>query len=421
MKILIRHARILHKGHAHHNLRRDILIEDGVISDVAEKIDGKADHIFQSPHLHCSPGWLDIGTHLGEPGYEHRETTETLCRAALAGGYTSLAPFSSTDPIIQTAADIGYIKKLFHDHPVKVYPIGALSRNLEGREVTEMRDMIRQGAVAFSDGLRGIHHAGLILRALEYLYDRPEPIIHFPMDERLFLQGQVHEGKVSVEMGLNGIPGIAESTLAKRDIDLAQYTGKNLILHAISLAETIHNIQNARKAGVRIHGTVSYMNLILNDLHVKNFDPNYKVLPPLRDKNNNQLLQKALLTGGIEAIVSNHVPLEEERKKLEFPYADFGCTGLETCYAALNSSLKPQFLEPVVHTLSIGPRNLLHVPVPSIEAGQKAEITLFDPKVQWTFHKSNSLSSNNPFIGMAFTGKVVGTVMGKEYNELVLH
>ena len=262
MKILIKRAKILHRNSRFHQERKDLLVSGGKFLEISDHIDVQVDHIIESENLHCSIGWFDIGTHMGEPGFEFRETADSLSEAAAAGGFTALAPFPNTDPIIQSSADIGYIKKLFAGKIITVYPIGALSRNTDGKDITEMRDMINHGAIAFSDGLKGIRESGVLLRAMDYLSEIDTPIIHFPFDERLVPYGQVHEGKTSVEMGLNGIPHISESILVKRDIELASYTGKNTIIHGISSASILGSIKEARKNQIHISTTVSYLNLV---------------------------------------------------------------------------------------------------------------------------------------------------------------
>lgn len=416
MEILLKNALIIDERSSHHGKRKDILIAKGKIQSIANNISSSKAKKIKSDNLHISIGWMDIGTHLGEPGYEQRETTTTLANAAMAGGYTAIAPFPNTVPVIETPSDITYLKEHFKNFVLDIHPIVALSNGTEGKELTEMRDLVHHGAIAFSDGLKGTSSAGLLLRGMHYIADLNIPVIDVPEDSSLANGGQMHEGEMSVTLGLKGIPDIAESMQVQRDITLHSYTGGKLILHNISGKKACQIIADAQKDNVNLKATTPYLNLITNHEKLAGFNVNYKVFPPLKEENDRVMLIEALKKGNIQAIVSNHRPLEIEKKMLEFPYATPGTTGLETCFPALNTFFKGKHLEIIVRSLSVGPRQILNLTVPEIKTGELANITFFDPDIEWVFNDSQSLSKNNPFLGQTFTGKVIGTILGGKMN-----
>ncbi len=412
MDILIKKALIYDDSKKLHGERKNILISKGIIKSISNNIASKDSKIIESDNLHCSIGWMDIGTHLGEPGYEFRETTNSLCEAATFGGYTAIAPFPSTQPIIQSASDIRYLKDLFSDKIQEIYPIAAISQNLKGEDLTEMKDLIFHGAIAFGDGLHGIQSGGLLLRALQYTSDEMVPIIDHPVDLSLIDGGQMHEGDVSITMGLKGIPSISEGVQVSRNIALSRYANARLIFHAVSSKKSLQFIQQETKKGTDLKVTVSYMNLVSEHSDLEGFNVNYKVIPPIRSKSDQNALIEGIKKGRIDSIISNHLPLEVEQKMLEFPYATPGAIGLETCFAALSSKYRSSELENIIHALSIGPRRILNIPTPAIRTGVKANLTLFDPDIEWTYDSQKSISSNSPFLGKKFKGKVVGIING---------
>ncbi len=416
MEILLKNALIVDERSSHHGKRKDILISKGKIQSIAKKISSSKAKKIISDNLHVSLGWMDIGTHLGEPGFEQRETTTTVANAAMAGGYTALAPFPNTAPVIETPSDITYLKEHFKSFALNIHPIVALSIGTEGKELTEMRDLFHHGAIAYSDGLKGTSSAGLLLRAMQYIADLNVPVIDVPEDSSLAKGGQMHEGEMSVTLGLKGIPDIAESMQIQRDITLHSYTGGKLILHNISGEKACQIIADAQKYNDNIKATTPYINLIANHEKLTGFNVNYKVFPPIKEESDRSALFIAVKKGNIQAIVSNHRPLEVEKKMLEFPYATPGATGLETCFPAMNTYFKGKHIEVFIRALSIGPRQILHLPVPEIKTGEEVNLTLFDPDIEWTFNESFSLSKNNPFLGQQFTGKVIGTILGGKMN-----
>jgi dihydroorotase len=415
MKVLIRKATILQPG-VEEPVKRDILIENGIITQINRQITEGDATVIESSNLHVSPGWLDIGAQPGQPGYEYRETLSSMSIAARAGGYTALAPFPRTSPPIQSRIEIEYLLQ-FNDHlPVRLYPIGAVSQELGGKDLTEMIDMHSAGAVAFSDGRKYPLESGLLTRAMEYVLPFQSLIIEFPLDRSLTAEGQMHEGKVSTSMGLIGIPAVGEEITVMRDIKLMEYTKAKLHFHALSSAAALPHLQKAKADKLAVTCDVPAMHLLLEDKDVGDFNSHLKVLPPLRESRDRKALIKALKDGIIDHISSIHTPMEVETKDCEFTYASFGSIGLESAFAAANSVLRFVMpLEQIIDKFCSGPRRILGLDVPEIKKGAQANLTLFDPDIEWTYPGSKySLSKNDALAGRNFTGKVIGTILNKD-------
>lgn len=415
MKLLIKKATIIQPGMEDAS-KKDILIEDGIITNIARSIQDAKATILESPNLHVSAGWLDIGAQAGQPGFEHRETLNSLCKAGRAGGYTALATFPRTNPPIQSRVEIEYIQQLNPQLSLRIYPIGAVSQELGGKDLTEIIDMIHAGAVAFSDGRKNPMETSLLTRALEYVLPYNSLIIDFPLDRSITAEGQMHEGKVSTSMGLTGIPSVGEEIIVQRDLQLLAYTGSRLHFHALSAASPLSYIQRARNEKLRVTCDVSAMHLLMEDKDVGDFNSHKKVLPPFRESKDRKALIKALKDGLIDHISSIHTPMEVETKECEFTYASFGSIGLETAFAAANTALQQVMpLEHIVDKFCSGPRQILGIPVPAVKKGAAAELTLFDPDHQWTYKSTkHSLSSNDALAGNTFIGKVIATVIGDD-------
>jgi len=416
MIILIKNATILLSGNPYHGKKMDILIEHGRISQVEAVINTAADKVIEGNKLYCTIGLADIGTHSGEPGFEHRETIKSLADAAHAGGYTALITFPNTKPYIQTKAEIKYLKDKGKEYSINIMPAGGLSKDGQGQEIAEYIDMYQAGAVAFTDGLKSCNNSGLLLRALQYVTHFGGTIIHHPKDEFLSHGGQMHEGIKSTELGLKGIPAEAEFTMLYRDLMLLEYSRSKMIVHAISSAKSVDLLKNYKKEGSSLTSTVAYLNLCVNDNILEGFDTLYKVTPSVRTENDRAALVRGISDGTIDAIISNHIPLEEDLKKVEFPYAAFGAGGLETAFCATIDTLKNEvILEKLTDCFTKGPRQILDLEIPDIKPGQPADLCVFDIDSPWTFNRTNSLSPNNPFLNRkSFECRIKATILGNE-------
>lgn len=417
MRLLIKQAKIINPGGAHHGKKLDILIQNGLIKKVGNNLGEEADRRLSSRQLCVSPGWVDMGVQIGDPGYEQREDITSVSAAAAAGGYTTLLSWPNTAPAVDTKAGVLYVRRQTQGQLVEIYPIGAVSRQCKGEDITEMIDMQRAGAIAFSDGRFPIQSAGLMLRALQYVKSFDGLVINQPLEKDVEPHGQMHEGVISTSLGMKGIPNLAEELMAQRDIYLVGYAGSRLHLANISSAGTVALVRKAKKEGLNITASTPVMNLLFSDEKLQDFDANYKVLPPLRGETDRLALIEGILDGTIDLITSNHVPLEEDRKKLEFPYAGFGAIGLETAFGALIAHLGSEFnLEQLVQALSIRPRDIFGLEHPVIVEGQAADLTVFDPSEEWTYTQDTvrSKSANSPFIGQKLTGRVLAVINNRK-------
>ena len=413
MKTLLKKVTVLQPG-ADPAEPRDILIEDGIITRIAKNITDGTARVVTSPNLHAAPGFVDIGAQPGQPGFEFRETFASLARGAQAGGYTALAVFPRTQPPVHSRIEVEYVHNACQDLPVRIHAIGAISQDLEGKDLTEMIDMARAGAVAFADGRKAPVEAGLLTRALDYVMPFNGLVIQFPLNRTLTVDGQMHEGPVSTSMGLTGIPDVAEEITVQRDIRLLAYTGSRLHFHGIASGDSLAHIQRARAQKLRLTADTGAIHLLLEDSDVGDFNADRKILPPLRSAASRKALIKAVRDGHIDHISALHTPLEIEAKACEFTYAGFGSVGLESAFATAMTALRDTVpLETIVDKFSAGPRRILGLQIPVIERGRPAEITLFDPDLTWTYAGAvHSLSRNDALAGQTFTGKVIGTVYG---------
>jgi len=346
---LIKNATIIDPNSSTNGAPVDILIDQGTIIKINKNLTHSTAKVIEGTDLQVSPGWVDIGAQVGEPGFEHREDLQSVAKAAAAGGFTALACFPNTNPTIHSKSEVSFLKN--HATLVDFHPIGALSRDCAGENLAEVYDMAASGAIAFSDGAQSIASAGLMKRGLEYLKGIDGLVINHPNDASLSKGGQLHEGEISTKLGMKGIPALAEILMLKRDLDLLAYTNSRLHIHNISAADSIKLIKAAKNKGLKVTASVSIMHLIYNHTAVENFDPNYKLTPPLREKVDTKALLKGIKDGVIDVINSNHTPLETEAKKLEFSYADAGIIGLETTYPLLNTHLGKQLDTPIYQFL----------------------------------------------------------------------
>lgn len=420
MKILIKKARIIAPGQASNGQVKALLVEDGTITQVAEHIDAKADRIISNENLHVSPGWVDCFAHFCDPGLEYKETLESGASAAAAGGYTTVLVIPNTQPPLDSRSQIEYIRKRTENLPVSLLPVGSISKGLKGESLAEMIDMHHAGARAFSDGLHPIQSSGLLLKALQYIKAFNGIIIQIPDEQSISKHGLAHEGIWSTKLGISGIPDIAEIMMLKRDLDLLRYTESRMHITGLSLAESVQLIKVAKEEGLAITCSVTPFHLFLTDAALQEFDSNYKVSPPLREQEDVDCLRKALKEGIIDCIASHHIPQDQDSKNKEFEYASHGMTGLETAFGILGAAIPDWNPEEKINMLAIKPRNIFGLPVPQIEEGADAELTLFDPDQEWIFDKktSKSKSRNTPFHQTKLKGKPVGII---HKNNLVLN
>ena len=338
MQVHIRKARIIDPRSGFHNKIVDLLVEDGIIKNIATTIIAKADTIIEAKGLCVSPGWADVFADYREPGFEQKETIESGLCCAAAGGFTDVLLAPNTQPALSTKSVIQYVLQKAAGNVVALHPLGAVTQNTEGKDLAEMLDMHGHGAIAFTDGWRPVQHTGLMLKALEYVKAFNGVIIQIPIDAALSAGGLMHEGIVSTGMGMAGIPSLAETLAVNRDIELARYTGSRIHITGISAAASVEMIKKAKAGGVAVTCSVTPYHLALTDEWLTGYDSMYKVAPPLRTEADRQALIAGLKDGTIDCIATHHRPHEWDAKAKEFEYAGMAwpCRKLHLTYCGIH-------------------------------------------------------------------------------------
>ena len=396
---------------------RDILIITGRIAALDTSLDADGAEVFDATGMIVIPGLIDMHTHLREPGFEDAETIMTGCEAAVQGGFTAVCAMPNTEPPTDDAGRVRYILERASGAKARVYPVGAITRGRRGMEIVEMSEMARAGAVGFSDDGCSVTNAAVMLNALRYAQMVGKPIIGHEEDADLDSGGQMNESSLSTELGLKGMPGIAEETLIMRDIAIAEYTDSRLHVTHISTKGSVHTIREAKSRGVRVTCDVTPHHLVLTEDLVATFDTRYKMNPPLRTSDDINALREGLRDGTIDVIATDHAPHSLENKEREFIYAPFGVTGLETALSVIHKELVLKgFLtwDDVVRKMSYAPSRILGVDGGTIAVGSIGDITLYHPEHSWTVIPSHmkSRSTNTAFPGWELPGCVVATVVG---------
>ena len=414
MKILIKQARVVDPSSPLNGQITDIFIDNGIITQFGTEITGKADQEIAIKGIHISPGWVEIFASFADPGYEFKETLETGAAAAAAGGYTDVFVIPNTQPALHNKAAVEYIIQKSRTLPVNIHPIGAITKNTEGRDLAEMYDMKSSGAIAFSDGTNSIQSSGLLVKALQYVKSFDGILIQLPDDKSINPHGLMNEGIVSTQLGLPGLPAMAEELIVARDIKLARYAESRLHFTGITTRKSLEYIKRGKDSDALVSCSVTPYHLFFTDEDLRDYDTNLKVTPPLRTKEDRQAIQDAVANGTVDCIASHHQPHEYDSKVLEFEYAKPGMTGLETTYSVLVTAMPNISQDRWIELLAINPRKLFNLPAVSIQQGQKACITLFDPSAEWIVNENHfkSKSKNSPFTGKKLKGKVAGIING---------
>lgn len=407
MKILIQGPEILDANSPYHKKEKNILINNGRIAEIGDK-NYSADKVIRGDGMKLSVGWFDLGTFIGDPGLEHKEDIESASKAAAAGGFTGMAVLPNTTPCVQTKNEVSYLIKGNDTQLVQIHALAAVTKNNKGEELTEMIDLHEAGAVAFTDGLKPIWHTDILLKSLQYLQKFNGLLIDHPEDIWLNLFGQMHEGINSTRLGLKGMPRIAEDIAVNRNLDLLGYAGGRLHFSRLSSGRAVDLIRSAKKK-LNVSCDIAIYQPLLDDTVLFDFNTNFKVNPPLREKQDNDALIKALKDGTIDVIISGHTPHEEESKNLEFDIADFGMINLQTFASNLVTLSQAVDIEVLIEKITINPRKLLGLEVPKIDVEEKANLTLFDPNKAWTFDEKVNLSKskNSPWMNKEIKGKAV--------------
>ena len=407
MSLIIRNARIIEAKNPFHNQNVDIKISNGIIEKIGTSIqsqDGFQE--IEMPNLHVSAGWFDTSVSLGEPGLEERETIANGLQVAASSGFTGIALQPNSQPVIDNQSQVHFVKQRAHGSATDLFPIGALTKKSEGIELAELFDMQNAGAIAFGDYNKSLDNANLLKVALQYTQDFDGKVIAFSQDSNIKGKGIVNEGIVATQLGLKGIPALAEELIIARNLFILEYTGGKMHIPTLSSAKSVALIREAKAKGLQVSCSASVHHLVLTDEVLKGFDANYSVTPPLRTETDRKALIEGILDNTIDCITSDHNPIDIEHKKLEFDLAKNGTIGLESAFGALQTVLPT---EVIVAKLTSG-RAVLGLAAITIAEGEKANITLFNPEGNWTFEMENiqSKSKNSAFLGSALQGKAYG-------------
>jgi len=418
MTILLRQVKIADQHSPYNGQVKDILLQDAVLVSIQDHYEGKADQIVDYPGTIVSLGWVDPFTHFCDPGYEHRETLKTGAAAAQAGGFTTVFVVPNTQPVMDNKTQVNYIVQQQQHLPIEILPIGALSKKIEGKDLAEMIDMHQAGAVASSDGLYPVQSNLLFLKALQYVKTFDGVVIQMPIDKSMGAVGLMNEGITSTQIGLPGIPAIAEELMIARDIELLKYTKSKLHITGVSTAKGIALIEAGKKAGLALTCSVTPYHLYFNETDLNTYDTLLKVYPPLRTKADQAALQDAVERGVVDCISSHHQPQDWDGKTIEFEYAKAGIACIETTYATINHLFPKLKDEAIANLLSNHARQIFNLGSNTIKEEQKVDLTLFNRTNSFTPTKatSKSKSVNNPFLDKAFNGTVIGT-----YSKGQLH
>ena len=419
MTILLKQVTIADPQSKHNGLTTDIFIENGIIVSIESNSSKKADQTIECNGAYVSGGWVDVFSNFCDPGFEFKETLQSGMAAAAAGGYTRVLVMGDTKPVTDNKAQVAYIHAAGNHAHVTLHPIGAITKKMEGQSLAEMYDMRASNAVAFSDGMHPVQSPGVFLKALQYVKAFDGILIQIPIDKSIAANGLMHEGIISTQMGLPGLPAVAEELMVKRDIDLLRYTNSKLHITGVSSATTIELIRAAKKEGLAISCSVTPTHLFYCDEDMTTYNTNLKVIPPVRTKADRDALRAAVVDGTIDCIASHHAPQDWDHKVCEFEYAEFGNIGLQTTYATIEQTVPNLKPEQISNLLSGNARQIFGLPVVSIEVGQTAELTVFNRKGTTTLtSKSNkSKSSNSAFMDMSLNGAVIATVHNKQFTQ----
>lgn len=395
----------------------DVRIQQGIIVAISNQLSEEdQEEVLALSGSYLSPGFFDMNCSTGDPGYETKEELWTAAEAAKAGGFTGIAVLPQTNPVVQSKSQVEYILNKSRGSLVDVYPVGAVSKDLEGKELSEMYDMKQAGAVAFSDGSKPIADDGFMSRALQYAQGVNALLMVHPENKSIAGKSQINESKTSVLLGMKGLPALAEEMQISRDIFLASYHQSPVHISNVSTAGAVALIKKAKQEGVKITSDVAAHQLVFTEDLLNDFDSNYKVKPPLRGEEDVMALKAGLRDGTIDAVCSQHRPQEIEHKAVEFEIASYGIIALQTVLPLLLQA--GLTAGEIAEKLAVAPRRLLSLPVPVIEEQAVANFTVYHPEEEWEFNSNTnkSKSSNSPLMKTILKGKVKAVYNNKQFQ-----
>ena len=403
----------------------DVFVKDGKIAQVSTETDKTAKITAKMPEecvIDASgslvvPGLIDMHVHLREPGREDKETIITGCQAAAAGGFTSVCCMPNTTPVIDNQETVKFVLSRAEEADANVFVIGAVTKMSQGKELAEIGDLVKAGAVAITDDGHFVQNPEIMRRALEYARMFDIPVISHAEDEYLSAGAFMNESYQSTRLGLKGSPSVAEVIAVVRDIKLAEFTGGRVHIAHVSTAGAVKAIRDAKAEGIHVTAEATPHHFTLTDEEIgKEFNTNLRVNPPLRTKHDVEEVIRGLVDGTIDCIASDHAPHAEEEKDVEFDQAPPGMIGLETTLGLVKTQLIDKgYLNwaDAIRKMTYNPARILKLPGGTLEIGSTADITIIDPEKRWTVNetKFRSKSKNTPFIGWKLKGKVDCTIL----------
>ena len=419
--LLIKNGTIVNPAKGQHEVA-DILVDQGKVVKIGHDLDTKGQDVetVDAKGLFVTPGLIDMHVHLREPGQEAKEDIYTGTKAAAAGGITRVATMANTKPVIDNVAVLRDVQhRVEETGVVKVSVIGSLSKNLEGKQLSEMGDMAAEGAVAFSDDGHYVESANFMRRAMEYADQLGKMVIDHAEDMTMCGHGFMNEGKASYAMGVTGRPAAGENIAVARDLLLSELTGCHIHIAHVSSGKAVDLIRQAKKKGVNCSTEVTAQHLYFTDEWLKNYESAFKMAPPIRTEDDREALIAGLKDGTIDAIMTDHAPHCNEEKDVPFNCAPNGIAGLETSLASTLTVLYHQngfTIDRIVELMSVNPAKLLGIEGGVLEEGKPADITLIDPDTEWTVHGQDLYTKSlfTPYEGLTLKGKAVMTIVDGE-------
>jgi dihydroorotase len=399
MNLLLKGLRLIQDGVILDS--RDYTFKNGLIEQVFDSDARRFDRTIDCSGFFASKGWIDLRCGLGEPGQEYRETVETLCDSLKESGFSHALIMPNTEPVIQSKSEVDFVLAKAAKYTSELLVMGAVTKDAKGEDLTEILDMhFQSGLRFFGDGVKTLANSDRYMKILQYLQKIDGVLFDHAYDPLLGIFGQMHEGFISTQLGVKGIPNLAEDVAIQRNLEILKYAGGRVHFQTLSTAKGVALIRKAKASGLRVTADVSIYQLVFSDSDLVTFDSNFKVKPPFRGNEDRAALIEGLKDGTIDAIVSNHQPQDFDSKFAEFDLAAFGMAGLQTFLPAMVQLADELSWGLLIDKITSGPESILSV--------ENTSWTIFDPEEKWTYDEQSnkSLSANNPWYRSALTGKV---------------
>ena len=421
MSLLLNSVTVSDPTSKYFNSKVNILIDSkGYVKKISKnKISDKVKKVVDLEGFFISESWFDFNANFCDPGYEYKENLKSGVHVAINSGFLDVLITPNTNPIIQTKADVSYIQEKSLNNFCKIHPSAAISKNFNGKDLNDIIDLHNSGVKAFTNSYSCKESSEMIMNSLLYLNQIDTLLITKPKD-RSFSDGVVNNGYYSNTVGLKGIPRISESIAVERDLSILEYVGGKIHFSGISTKESVSIIRDAKTKKLNVTCDVPIHNLILDDSNVVSFDPNYKVDPPLRTKDDIDALIDGIIDGTIDIIASHHEPQDIDTKKCEFEKANFGVISLQTFFSNIVQLSRKIPLENLIKTFSTNPKKILGVETYSVVEGSKASFTVFDPDGSWDYNENSNLSKsiNSPWLNWSLKGKVKAVIKDNRIKEI---